>query len=80
MLGFKGPRKMTVVLPGMTQDHQRVQITPVDDNESLLGMLLTLGRPDVCIGAMIIVLYLGAMISVLKRSCTDIQCLGILFF
>ncbi|KAG8283682.1 hypothetical protein J6590_011048 [Homalodisca vitripennis] len=27
---------MTVIMPGMTQDHQRVQITPVDDNETLL--------------------------------------------
>ncbi|XP_075234466.1 tub domain-containing protein ktub isoform X2 [Lycorma delicatula] len=36
VLGFKGPRKMTVILPGMTQDCQRVQITPVDDTESLL--------------------------------------------
>ncbi|XP_046665387.1 protein king tubby isoform X1 [Homalodisca vitripennis] len=36
VLGFKGPRKMTVIMPGMTQDHQRVQITPVDDNETLL--------------------------------------------
>jgi len=36
VLGFKGPRKMTIVLPGMTQDHQRVKITPVDDQETLL--------------------------------------------
>ncbi|XP_039295421.1 protein king tubby [Nilaparvata lugens] len=36
VLGFKGPRKMTVILPGMTQDCQRVQITPIDDTESLL--------------------------------------------
>lgn len=36
VLGFKGPRKMTVVLPGMTQDHQRVQICPQDDSDSLL--------------------------------------------
>ena len=28
---------MTVILPGMTQDHKRVQITPQDDHESLLG-------------------------------------------
>ncbi|KAK6626326.1 hypothetical protein RUM43_006637 [Polyplax serrata] len=36
VLGFKGPRKMTVILPGMTQDHQRVLITPNDQNESLI--------------------------------------------
>nr|CAD7452741.1 unnamed protein product [Timema tahoe] len=37
VLGFKGPRKMTVVLPGMTQEHKRVEICPRDDSESLLG-------------------------------------------
>ncbi|PSN38975.1 Protein king tubby [Blattella germanica] len=36
VLGFKGPRKMTVILPGMTQDHKRVQISPQDEHESLL--------------------------------------------
>uniref|UniRef100_A0A1B6CV84 Tubby-like protein n=1 Tax=Clastoptera arizonana TaxID=38151 RepID=A0A1B6CV84_9HEMI len=36
VLGFKGPRKMTVIIPGMTQDHQRLQIIPVEDTESLL--------------------------------------------
>jgi len=28
VLGFKGPRKMTVVIPGMGLDHQRVPIQP----------------------------------------------------
>ena len=28
MLGFKGPRKMTVVIPGMNLDHDRVEIRP----------------------------------------------------
>ncbi|XP_034836406.1 protein king tubby isoform X2 [Maniola hyperantus] len=36
VLGFKGPRKMTVILPGMTPDRQRVTIAPQDDSESLL--------------------------------------------
>ncbi|XP_052749912.1 protein king tubby 1 isoform X2 [Galleria mellonella] len=36
VLGFKGPRKMTVILPGMTQDRQRVTIAPQDDSETLL--------------------------------------------
>lgn len=36
VLGFKGPRKMTVILPGMTQDHQRVLITPSDQHETLI--------------------------------------------
>lgn len=41
MLGFKGPRKMTVILPGMTQEHQRLQISPIEDTESLLGKYFT---------------------------------------
>lgn len=28
VLGFRGPRKMTVVLPGMTEDHQRADFKP----------------------------------------------------
>ncbi|XP_014260295.1 protein king tubby [Cimex lectularius] len=36
VLGFKGPRKMTVILPGMTANNQRLQITPSDETESLL--------------------------------------------
>ncbi|XP_049791449.1 protein king tubby [Schistocerca nitens] len=36
VLGFKGPRKMTVILPGMTQEHKRVQICPQDEHEGLL--------------------------------------------
>ncbi|CAN7997231.1 unnamed protein product, partial [Ixodes hexagonus] len=28
VLGFKGPRKMTVVLPAMTEDHKRVELKP----------------------------------------------------
>nr|CAI5824796.1 unnamed protein product [Callosobruchus analis] len=36
VLGFKGPRKMTVIIPGMVSDEQRVQIYPQDDSESLI--------------------------------------------
>lgn len=36
VLGFKGPRKMTVIVPGMTPDHQRVTIYPQDDSEGLI--------------------------------------------
>ncbi|XP_041969795.1 protein king tubby isoform X2 [Aricia agestis] len=36
VLGFKGPRKMTVILPGMTPDRQRVVIAPQDESETLL--------------------------------------------
>lgn len=33
ILGFKGPRNMTVILPGMTEDDQRVQISSVDPKQ-----------------------------------------------
>ncbi|KAG7187915.1 hypothetical protein KM043_013879 [Ampulex compressa] len=36
VLGFKGPRKMTVVLPGMTPDQRRIRICPQDESETLL--------------------------------------------
>lgn len=37
MLGFKGPRKMTVILPGMTADHQRVEFKLSAESDSLIG-------------------------------------------
>lgn len=40
MLGFKGPRKMTVIIPGMNKNHQRVKITMSDNSNSLLGIYL----------------------------------------
>ncbi|KAL7289908.1 hypothetical protein TKK_0016298 [Trichogramma kaykai] len=36
VLGFKGPRKMTVIIPGMTPDERRVEICPRDESETLL--------------------------------------------
>ncbi|MGH0120169.1 UNVERIFIED_CONTAM: hypothetical protein FKN15_065930, partial [Acipenser sinensis] len=36
VLGFKGPRKMTVVIPGMNMNHDRVPVRPRNDHESLL--------------------------------------------
>ncbi|KAI4462713.1 tubby-related [Holotrichia oblita] len=39
VLGFKGPRKMTVILPGMTLDQQRVTIYPQDESEGLIESL-----------------------------------------
>ncbi|XP_071863332.1 tub domain-containing protein ktub isoform X1 [Bombus fervidus] len=36
VLGFKGPRKMTVIIPGMTSDQKRVEICPRDESETLL--------------------------------------------
>ncbi|XP_055057713.2 tubby protein homolog isoform X3 [Misgurnus anguillicaudatus] len=37
VLGFKGPRKMSVIIPGMNMDHERVSIRPKNDHESLLA-------------------------------------------
>ena len=28
VLGFRGPRKMSVIIPGMNLDHERVEIRP----------------------------------------------------
>ncbi|NWJ03561.1 TULP1 protein, partial [Crypturellus undulatus] len=36
VLGFKGPRKMTVLIPGMNADNERVPIRPRNDNDGLL--------------------------------------------
>ncbi|XP_028812692.1 tubby protein homolog isoform X4 [Denticeps clupeoides] len=37
VLGFKGPRKMSVIIPGMNMDHERVSIRPRNDHETLLA-------------------------------------------
>ncbi len=37
VLGFKGPRKMTTIIPAMTADHQRIHLSPRKDSETLLG-------------------------------------------
>ncbi|XP_068161909.1 tubby protein [Antennarius striatus] len=36
VLGFKGPRKMTVIIPGMLENDERVSIRPKSDLETLL--------------------------------------------
>ncbi|XP_034563330.1 tubby protein homolog isoform X2 [Notolabrus celidotus] len=36
VLGFKGPRKMTVIIPGMLENDERVSICPKSDLETLL--------------------------------------------
>ncbi|KAL4232945.1 hypothetical protein ACF0H5_007633 [Mactra antiquata] len=36
VLGFKGPRKMTIVIPGMNLDHERVDIKPRDGHDGLI--------------------------------------------
>ncbi|XP_011486465.1 tubby protein-like isoform X1 [Oryzias latipes] len=37
VLGFKGPRKMTVIIPGMLQNDERVTIGSGNQSETLLG-------------------------------------------
>jgi hypothetical protein len=36
IFGFKGPRKMSVIIPGMTCDFERVVITPRDEGDTLI--------------------------------------------
>ncbi|NP_001092462.1 tubby-related protein 3 [Bos taurus] len=36
VLGFKGPRKMSVIIPGMNMNHERIPFQPRNDHESLL--------------------------------------------
>ncbi|NXH18175.1 TULP3 protein, partial [Bucco capensis] len=37
VLGFKGPRKMSVIIPGMNMNHTRIPIHPQNEQESLLA-------------------------------------------
>ncbi|XP_073932381.1 tubby-related protein 3 isoform X2 [Castor canadensis] len=37
VLGFKGPRKMSVIIPGMNLNHERIPFRPRNDHESLLS-------------------------------------------
>ncbi|XP_061124264.1 tubby-related protein 3 isoform X2 [Syngnathus typhle] len=37
VLGFKGPRKMTVIIPGMNADFERVPVRPHNEQESLVS-------------------------------------------
>uniref|UniRef100_A0A1A7Z4R8 Tubby-like protein n=3 Tax=Iconisemion striatum TaxID=60296 RepID=A0A1A7Z4R8_9TELE len=37
VLGFKGPRKMTVVIPGMNMNFERVPVRPQSEQESLVS-------------------------------------------
>lgn len=40
VLGFKGPRKMTVIIPQMTAEQERIKICPKDESETLLGKII----------------------------------------
>lgn len=46
VLGFKGPRKMTVVIPGMNKNHQRVKVATTDNYSSLLECYRTKNMDD----------------------------------
>lgn len=37
VLGFKGPRKMTVVVPGMLNENKRKEFRPDSDNDGIIG-------------------------------------------
>ncbi|PAA94510.1 hypothetical protein BOX15_Mlig025713g2, partial [Macrostomum lignano] len=37
VLGFRGPRKMTVLLPGMNADSERIELRPKSDDDGLLA-------------------------------------------
>ncbi|XP_073477782.1 tubby-related protein 3 isoform X2 [Aquarana catesbeiana] len=37
VLGFKGPRKMSVLIPGMNINHERLPFQPLSESESLLS-------------------------------------------
>ncbi|NWI12796.1 TULP3 protein, partial [Crypturellus soui] len=37
VLGFKGPRKMSVIIPGMNMNHNRIPIRPQSEHDSLLS-------------------------------------------
>ncbi|XP_013863614.1 tubby protein homolog [Austrofundulus limnaeus] len=37
VLGFKGPRKMTVIIPGMLENNERVSVCPQNELETLLA-------------------------------------------
>ncbi|XP_076010639.1 tubby-related protein 3 isoform X2 [Genypterus blacodes] len=37
VLGFKGPRKMTVIIPGMNMNFERVPVRPPNEQENLLS-------------------------------------------
>ena len=43
VLGFKGPRKMTVLIPGMTGDRERVEIRPESEHVSFIEICVLLG-------------------------------------
>uniref|UniRef100_A0A8C6QYE4 Tubby C-terminal domain-containing protein n=1 Tax=Nannospalax galili TaxID=1026970 RepID=A0A8C6QYE4_NANGA len=36
MLGFRGPRRMTIIIPGMSSDNERVPIRPRNSSDGLL--------------------------------------------
>ncbi|XP_039724461.1 tubby-related protein 2 [Pteropus medius] len=39
VLGFRGPRKMTVIIPGIDAQNRRISVQPLNEQESLLSLL-----------------------------------------
>lgn len=37
VLGFKGPRKMSCIIPGMNMSMERVEVQPTNDNDGIIG-------------------------------------------
>lgn len=44
ILGFKGPRKMSVIIPGMNMNHKRIPIRPRNVSYECLFMFQIEGR------------------------------------
>ncbi|KNE63920.1 hypothetical protein AMAG_08979 [Allomyces macrogynus ATCC 38327] len=49
ILGFKGPRKMTILLPTMTKSGERERIIPTQESETLLGRMKTGNDPKLLV-------------------------------
>nr|KAF6412137.1 TUB like protein 2 [Rousettus aegyptiacus] len=39
VLGFRGPRRMTVIIPGIDAQNRRISVQPLNEQESLLSLL-----------------------------------------
>ncbi|XP_044133938.1 tubby-related protein 3 [Bufo gargarizans] len=47
VLGFKGPRKMSVLIPGMNINHERIPFQPQNESESLLSRWQTKNQENI---------------------------------
>lgn len=65
MLGFKGPRKMTVLLPGMTADGNRTEFHPINVRTYSHNCLGLLNNLDL---AFISIVYINGWRRVLRQD------------